>query len=31
VSIVDMGTGMWAAIAILGALRERDRTGAAST
>ena len=26
VSIVDMGTGMWAAIAILGALRERDRT-----
>src|SRR5882672_12047547 len=27
VSVVDMGTGMWAAIAILGALRERDRTG----
>jgi len=27
VSLVDMGTGMWAAIAILGALRERDRTG----
>jgi crotonobetainyl-CoA:carnitine CoA-transferase CaiB-like acyl-CoA transferase len=27
VSIVDMGTGMWAAIAILGALRARDRTG----
>jgi len=27
VSIVDMGTGMWAAIAILGALRERERTG----
>jgi crotonobetainyl-CoA:carnitine CoA-transferase CaiB-like acyl-CoA transferase len=27
VSIVDMGTGMWATIAILGALRERDRTG----
>jgi crotonobetainyl-CoA:carnitine CoA-transferase CaiB-like acyl-CoA transferase len=27
VSIVDMGTGMWAATAILGALRERDRTG----
>jgi len=26
-SIVDMGTGMWAAIGILGALRERDRTG----
>ena len=27
VSIVDMGTGMWAVIAIMGALRERDRTG----
>jgi len=27
VSIVDMGTGMWAATAILAALRERDRTG----
>jgi crotonobetainyl-CoA:carnitine CoA-transferase CaiB-like acyl-CoA transferase len=27
VSIIDMGTGMWAATAILGALRERDRTG----
>jgi crotonobetainyl-CoA:carnitine CoA-transferase CaiB-like acyl-CoA transferase len=27
VSLVDMGTGMWAATAILGALRERDRTG----
>ncbi len=26
-SIVDMGTGMWAAMGILGALRERDRTG----
>ena len=26
-SIVDMGTGMWAAIGILAALRERDRTG----
>jgi crotonobetainyl-CoA:carnitine CoA-transferase CaiB-like acyl-CoA transferase len=26
-SVVDYGTGMWAAIAILGALRERDRTG----
>ena len=26
-SIVDMGTGMWAALAILAALRERDRTG----
>ena len=27
VSIIDMGTGMWAATAVLGALRERDRTG----
>jgi len=27
VSMVDMGTGMWAVTAILGALRERDRTG----
>jgi formyl-CoA transferase/CoA:oxalate CoA-transferase len=27
VSIVDMGTGMWAVSAILAALRERDRTG----
>jgi crotonobetainyl-CoA:carnitine CoA-transferase CaiB-like acyl-CoA transferase len=26
-SIVDMGTGMWAATAILGALRVRDTTG----
>ncbi|MEK9776695.1 MAG: CoA transferase [Quisquiliibacterium sp.] len=26
-SIVDMGTGMWAVIGILTALRERDRTG----
>ncbi len=26
-SIVDLGTGMWAAIAILGALAERERTG----
>ena len=26
-SIVDMGTGMWAAIGILGALRLRDHTG----
>lgn len=26
-SIVDMGTGMWAALAVLAALRERDRTG----
>jgi crotonobetainyl-CoA:carnitine CoA-transferase CaiB-like acyl-CoA transferase len=28
-SIVDMGTGMWAAIGILAALRERDATGRA--
>jgi crotonobetainyl-CoA:carnitine CoA-transferase CaiB-like acyl-CoA transferase len=28
ISIVDMGTGMWGVMAILGALRERDRTGA---
>ena len=27
VSIIDMGTGMWAVTAILAALRERDRTG----
>ena len=27
-SIVDLGTGMWAATAVMGALRERDRTGA---
>ena len=26
-SVVDMGTGMWLVIAILTALRERDRTG----
>lgn len=26
-SVVDMGTGMWAALGILAALRERDRTG----
>jgi crotonobetainyl-CoA:carnitine CoA-transferase CaiB-like acyl-CoA transferase len=26
-SIIDMGTGMWAVTAILAALRERDRTG----
>jgi crotonobetainyl-CoA:carnitine CoA-transferase CaiB-like acyl-CoA transferase len=28
-SIVDMGTGMWAALGILGALRRRDATGRA--
>jgi crotonobetainyl-CoA:carnitine CoA-transferase CaiB-like acyl-CoA transferase len=27
VSLVDMGTGMWAVMAIVAALRERDRTG----
>ncbi len=27
VSLVDMGTGMWAVTGILAALRERDRTG----
>jgi len=27
VSVVDMGTGMWAVTGILAALRERDRTG----
>ena len=26
-SLVDMGTGMWGALAVLAALRERDRTG----
>lgn len=29
-SLVDMGTGMWTALGILGALRERDRTGEGS-
>jgi crotonobetainyl-CoA:carnitine CoA-transferase CaiB-like acyl-CoA transferase len=29
-SMVDMGTGMWAALAVLAALRERDETGAGS-
>src|SRR5881296_831244 len=28
-SIVDMGTGMWAALGIVAGLRERDRTGRA--
>jgi crotonobetainyl-CoA:carnitine CoA-transferase CaiB-like acyl-CoA transferase len=28
VSLVDMATGMWAVTGIMGALRERDRTGA---
>jgi len=28
VSLVDMGTGMWAVTGIMAALRERDRTGA---
>ena len=28
-SIVDMGTGMWVALGIVAALRERDRTGRA--
>jgi crotonobetainyl-CoA:carnitine CoA-transferase CaiB-like acyl-CoA transferase len=27
-SVVDMGTGLWATIAVLAALRERERTGA---
>ena len=26
-SVVDFGTGMWAALSVLAALRERDRTG----
>jgi len=30
-SVVDFGTGMWAAIAILGALRTRDATGEGSS
>lgn len=29
-SVVDMGTGMWTAIAVMAAIRERDRTGRGS-
>lgn len=29
-SVVDMGTGMWSALGVLAALRERDRTGRGS-
>jgi crotonobetainyl-CoA:carnitine CoA-transferase CaiB-like acyl-CoA transferase len=29
-SIIDMGTGLWTAIGVLAALRERDRTGIGS-
>ncbi len=29
-SIVDLGTGMWTALAVMAALRERDRTGQGS-
>lgn len=29
-SVVDLGTGMWTALAVLAALRERDRTGVGS-
>ncbi len=31
VSLVDQGTGMWAALAIVAALHERERTGAGRT
>ncbi|MDE3002095.1 MAG: CoA transferase [Gemmatimonadota bacterium] len=30
-SVVDFGTGMWAALSVLAALRERDRTGTGAT
>lgn len=29
-SVVDLGTGMWTAVAVLAALRERERTGVGS-
>ncbi len=31
VSLIDQGTGLWAALAILGALHERERTGEGRT